>query len=109
MVNATGPWTDAVRRMEDPAAAPLLRPTAGAHVVVRRERLGHTHAISFTSPVDGRVMFVLPWGDFSYIGTTDTDFDGPPETVRASPADVRLPAALRQRALPARPPGDRRT
>jgi glycerol-3-phosphate dehydrogenase len=88
VVNATGPWADAVRRMEDPAAVPLLRPTAGTHVVVRRQRLGHTHGILFTSRVDGRVMFVLPWGDHSYIGTTDTDYDGPPEGVRASRADV---------------------
>jgi len=88
VVNATGPWTDAIRRVEDPAAIPLLRTTAGAHVVVRRERLGHTHAIIFTSRVDGRVMFVLPWGDYSYVGTTDTDYDGPPERVSASRAEV---------------------
>lgn len=73
VVNATGPWTDAVRRLDEPSAAPLLRPTKGSHVVVRRGRLGHTEALTLTSPLDGRVMFVLPWGDFSIIGTTDTD------------------------------------
>ncbi len=88
VVNATGPWSDAVRRLEDPASQPLLRLTSGAHVVVPRHRLGHTHGITFLSPIDGRVMFVLPWGDWSYVGTTDTDApDGstPPE---ATPADV---------------------
>lgn len=88
VVNATGPWTDAVRRMEDPAAPPMLRPTSGAHLVVRRDRLGHEHAILFTSRVDGRVMFVLPWGPWSHIGTTDTDHEGPPEAARASRADM---------------------
>jgi glycerol-3-phosphate dehydrogenase len=88
VVNATGPWADAMRRVEDPTATPLLRPTAGAHIVVRRERLGHTHAIIFTSRVDGRVMFVLPWGKYSHIGTTDTDYDGPPEQAKASRADI---------------------
>jgi glycerol-3-phosphate dehydrogenase len=39
--------------------------------------------------VDGRVMFVLPWGEFTYVGTTDTDFAGPPGEVRAEPEDVR--------------------
>jgi glycerol-3-phosphate dehydrogenase len=73
VVNATGPWTDAVRRLDEPSAARLLRPTKGAHAVVRRSRLGHTEALTLTSPLDGRVMFVLPWGDFSIIGTTDTD------------------------------------
>jgi glycerol-3-phosphate dehydrogenase len=88
VVNATGPWVDRLRRLEDPAAAPLLRPTKGVHLVVPRERLGHRGAITFTSPIDGRVMFILPWGDLSYIGTTDTDTTEPPDTVAATPDDV---------------------
>lgn len=88
VVNATGPWCDRLRRLEDPAAAPLLRPTKGAHVMVRRERIGNSAAITLTSPIDGRVMFVLPWGDFAYIGTTDTDSDESPDEVRATAEDV---------------------
>jgi glycerol-3-phosphate dehydrogenase len=65
VVNATGPWTDHVRRLEDAGAAPLVQPTKGVHVVVDRSRLDHRDAIAFTSPIDGRVMFVLPWGDLS--------------------------------------------
>jgi len=89
VVNATGPWTDQVRRLEDPGAAPLLRPTRGVHILFPRERVGHRHAITFTSPIDGRVMFVLPWGDFSYAGTTDTDSDESPEEVATTRDDVR--------------------
>jgi glycerol-3-phosphate dehydrogenase len=88
VVNATGPWTDELRRLEDPSARPLLRRTRGAHVMVRRERLGHTAGITLTSPIDGRVMFVLPWGAFSYIGTTDTDEPGPPEAATPTEADM---------------------
>jgi glycerol-3-phosphate dehydrogenase len=88
VVNATGPWCDRLRRLENPAAQPLLRPTKGVHLLVRRERLGHSDAITLTSPIDGRVMFVLPWGDFSYIGTTDTDTDESPDQVAASPDDI---------------------
>lgn len=88
VVNATGPWVDAVRQLDDPGAAPLLHPTKGTHVLVRRERLGHTHAVTFLSPVDGRVMFVLPAGDLSYIGTTDTEERGDPGDARASGADA---------------------
>ncbi len=88
VVNATGPWSDQLRRMEDPAAPPLLRPTKGVHVMVRRERLGHEAAVTLTSPIDGRVMFVLPWGDFSYIGTTDTDTTESPDEVHATAEDV---------------------
>lgn len=88
VVNATGPWTDALRRMEDPGAPPLLRLTRGAHVVVPRERVGHRHAITFLSPIDGRVMFILPWNDLSYIGTTDTDYTADPGAVAVTRDDV---------------------
>jgi glycerol-3-phosphate dehydrogenase len=88
VVNATGPWADEIRRLDDPAAERLLRLTKGAHVVVPRNRVGHTRAVTLTSPIDGRVMFVLPWGDLSYIGTTDTDEDTAPDDIRATGRDV---------------------
>ncbi|HEU5305609.1 MAG TPA: glycerol-3-phosphate dehydrogenase/oxidase [Gemmatimonadales bacterium] len=88
VVNATGPWADRVRRLEDAGAAPLLQPTKGVHVVVDRSRLDHREAIAFTSPIDGRVMFVLPWGDLTYIGTTDTDTTEPPDDLTVSPHDI---------------------
>ncbi len=88
VVNATGPWVDELRRLDDSRAAPLLRLTRGAHVAVPRTRLGNRHAVTLTSPLDGRVMFVLPWGDLSYIGTTDTDDDSGPDAVRVTGEDV---------------------
>lgn len=88
VVNATGPWSDALRRLDDPSAAPLLRPTKGAHVAVPRRRMSNEHAVTLLSQIDGRVMFVLPWGDLSYIGTTDTDADSSPDDMRVTSADV---------------------
>jgi glycerol-3-phosphate dehydrogenase len=88
VVNAGGPWVDALRRMDDPAAPPLLRPTKGAHVAVPRRRIANERAITLFSAIDGRVMFVLPWGDLSYIGTTDTDADASPDAVRVTADDV---------------------
>ncbi len=88
VVNAGGPWVDALRRLDDPAAAPLLRPTKGAHVAVPRKRIGNERAITLFSAIDGRVMFVLPWGELSYIGTTDTDADASPDAVRVTAEDV---------------------
>ena len=90
VVNACGPWVDGLRRLDEPSADALLRLTKGAHVAVPRKRLGNTHAITLTSPIDGRVMFVLPWGDAdqSYIGTTDTDEAVSPDDVRATAEDV---------------------
>lgn len=88
VLSAAGPWTDEVRKLADPLARPRLRPTKGVHILVRRARVGNEGAIIFRSPVDDRVMFVLPWGDFTYVGTTDTDFEGSPSDVRAEDADI---------------------
>jgi glycerol-3-phosphate dehydrogenase len=88
VLNATGPWSDQLRQMEDPSASPMLRLTRGTHVVVPRERVGHRHAITFLSPIDGRVMFILPWNDLTYIGTTDTDYTADPSAVAATRDDV---------------------
>jgi glycerol-3-phosphate dehydrogenase len=88
VVNAGGPWVDALRQMDDSAASPLLRLTKGAHVAVPRRRIGHERAVTLFSPIDGRVMFVLPWGELSYVGTTDTDADASPDAVRVTSDDV---------------------
>src|SRR5258706_351275 len=88
VVNATGPWSDTMRRLDDPQAAPILRLTKGAHVTVPRRRVANEHAVTLLSQLDGRVMFVLPWGDLAYIGTTDTDADSSPDALRITAADV---------------------
>ncbi len=88
VVNAAGPWADRVRTMEDAGAAPLLRPTKGIHIVVERSRLDHRDGIIFLSPIDGRVLFILPWRDLSYIGTTDTDTVESPDQLTVSPEEM---------------------
>jgi glycerol-3-phosphate dehydrogenase len=89
IVNATGPWLDRVRGLDDPDAVPVLRLTKGVHIVVPRERVGNTHAIVLRAPRDGRVMFAIPWDDQVLVGTTDTDYDAAPEAVAADADDVR--------------------
>ncbi|HLZ45972.1 MAG TPA: glycerol-3-phosphate dehydrogenase [Gemmatimonadales bacterium] len=88
VVNATGPWSDQLRRLDDPQAPAILRLTKGVHVTVPRRRLANEHAVTLLSQIDGRVMFVLPWDDLSYIGTTDTDADSSPDALRVTAADV---------------------
>jgi glycerol-3-phosphate dehydrogenase len=96
VVNATGPWTDRTLAMSRPSKAPLLRPTKGVHIVVPHSRLPLNHSIVCFHPSDGRVMFAIPWGDCTYLGTTDTDFEGDPADVAATAEDVRylIDAAL---------------
>lgn len=88
VVNATGPWTDSVLAMGDGPDKPLLRPTKGVHIVVPRDRLPVKHAVVCFHPEDGRVLFAIPWGDVTYLGTTDTDWSGDPGLVAADAADV---------------------
>jgi glycerol-3-phosphate dehydrogenase len=88
VVNASGPWADHVRHLDDAGAAPCLRPTKGVHIVVPRARLGNTHAVVMHSPRDKRVLFAIPWGEHDIVGTTDTDFSGSPDQVVADENDV---------------------
>lgn len=89
VVNATGPWTDRVIAMNPEFADKhMLRPTKGVHFVVKREVLPVTHAVVCFHPVDTRVLFALPWGDCTYVGTTDTDYSGDPAQAAATGEDI---------------------
>lgn len=89
VVNASGPWTDRVLAMSRPSTSHILRPTKGVHIVVDFAKLPLNHAVVCLHPHDGRLLFAIPWGDRTYIGTTDTDYDGDPADVAASGADVK--------------------
>jgi glycerol-3-phosphate dehydrogenase len=89
VVNATGPWTDQTMAMSQTlSTGSILRPTKGIHVVVERDKLPLTHAVVCFHPTDERVLFAIPWGDRTYLGTTDTDFEGDPGEVAATLEDV---------------------
>ena len=86
IVNATGPWLDEVRRLEDPAARPSIRLSKGVHVVVDG---GTDRSAALTIPHDKvRVSFAIPWEGKLLLGTTDTLHDGPPDAVEVTPEDV---------------------
>ncbi|GAA3462994.1 FAD-dependent oxidoreductase [Saccharothrix longispora] len=86
VVNATGPWLDALRRMEDPSAAPSVRLSKGAHLVLRTDTPWRA---AMTIPVDDvRVSFAIPWEGQLLLGTTDEAYEGDPADVRCSEADV---------------------
>jgi glycerol-3-phosphate dehydrogenase len=73
VVNATGPWTDELMPDE---RKPIIRPAKGVHIVIRRESIGNRSGLYVISPIDGRSVFILAHGDYTYIGTTDTDYHG---------------------------------
>jgi len=88
IVNAAGPWSDTIRRMDRPGAPAGVLGTKGVHLAVPAARVGNRGAVTLLSAVDGRVMFVLPAGAQTIIGTTDTPTTTVPDEVRASEADV---------------------
>ncbi|HLL02334.1 MAG TPA: glycerol-3-phosphate dehydrogenase [Myxococcaceae bacterium] len=88
LVNATGPWSDEIRKLDANRDAPSVRGSKGVHIAVPRERLGNREALTLLSPVDGRVMFVLPADTHAIIGTTESATRAHPAQVRASERDV---------------------
>ena len=72
VINATGAFCDALRKLDDPAAAPIIAPSQGIHVVLDRSFLPGETAIIVPRTSDGRVLFAIPWHDRTLIGTTDT-------------------------------------
>ncbi|MEX2151756.1 MAG: glycerol-3-phosphate dehydrogenase/oxidase [Gemmatimonadaceae bacterium] len=87
-VNATGPWSDAVRQLQGAPPTSKVQGSKGSHVALRRERVGNRDAVTLLHPRDGRVMFTLPAGANTIIGTTDTFTSVSPDEVRASESDV---------------------
>lgn len=100
VVNATGPWTDGVRRLENEHAAPAVLGSKGVHIAVPAARIGNRSAVTLLAP-DGRVMFVLPAGPCTIVGTTETATTESPDQVRATRADVDYLLASANRAFPA--------
>ena len=86
VVNATGPWIDSVRALEDPAAAPLGRLSKGVHLLLDLERPWSAALTIAHDPV--RVTFAYPWQGMLLVGTTDTLYEGDPSDVAVEPADV---------------------
>ena len=77
VVNATGIFTDEVRRMAEPAAEQMVSPSQGIHLVFEKSFLRANAAIMVPRTSDGRVLFAIPWHDHTVVGTTDTPIDAP--------------------------------
>jgi len=87
VVNAAGPWVDRVREQAGivERGRRITRTTKGVHAVLPRV----TERAVYHSARDGRMLLVIPWRDLSLVGTTDSDFEGDPDRVDATPDEVR--------------------
>jgi glycerol-3-phosphate dehydrogenase len=108
IVNATGAWCDATRRWlaaaltpGASAPTPLLRPSRGVHLYY--PALTRGHGLLLSAQADGRVFFVVPFGEWSLVGTTEVEVASPPPAEAFAPTleEVRYLRAELARALPA--------
>jgi len=95
VVNAAGVWADELRELEHPDAGDTIRPAKGIHITVPWEKVGNDIAVVIPVPKDKRSLFVVPWGrrpdgtfEHTYVGTTDTDYEGPLEDPPCTAEDV---------------------
>ena len=88
VVNAAGVWSDDVRALDEGRHPQTIRPAKGIHLTVPWSKVRCDIAAVIPVRSDGRSIFVVPWGDRVYIGTTDTDYDGPLENPVCTPGDV---------------------
>jgi glycerol-3-phosphate dehydrogenase len=75
VINATGIFTDTIRKMDNPDAASTLRPSQGSHIVLDKSFLPGDTAIMVPKTDDGRILFAIPWNDRIVVGTTDVPVD----------------------------------
>ncbi len=72
IINATGVFTDFVRKMDDMHCEEIITSSQGVHIVLEKEFLPGDSAIMVPSTDDGRVLFAVPWLNKILVGTTDT-------------------------------------
>lgn len=85
VVNAAGPWVDEVRKKDHSMNGKHLRLTKGVHIVIDQSVFPLRQAVYFDTP-DGRMVFAIPRAGKTYVGTTDTFYDG----------DARYPKPLKK-------------
>jgi glycerol-3-phosphate dehydrogenase len=98
VVNASGVWADEVRALDEGIHPQSLRPAKGIHITVPWRKLRNDIAAVIPVRHDGRSIFVVPWpapdgafggeDGFTYVGTTDTDYDGDLDDPQCTSEDV---------------------
>src|SRR5579862_7008214 len=98
IVNATGPWADlTLQSISKKTTRNRLRTTKGVHLVIPRL---NENGIILYSKSDKRLFFVIPWFNFTLIGTTDTDYSDNPARVRPDSSDIEYLLRETSRAIP---------
>lgn len=93
VVNATGPWADGLQHSHV-----KLRVTKGIHLVIDHARVPVPDTVVMTE--GKRILFAIPWGERTILGTTDTDYQGSAESVAANAEDIRYVLKITNQFFP---------
>jgi glycerol-3-phosphate dehydrogenase len=95
IVNAAGVWADEVRSLDEAVHPDSIRPAKGVHITVPWDKIRVDIAVIIPVRSDRRSLFLVPWGprpdgtfEHVYIGTTDTDYDGPLDDPQCNADDI---------------------
>jgi glycerol-3-phosphate dehydrogenase len=95
VVNAAGVWSDEIRSLDEAEHPDSIRPAKGVHITVPWDRIRIDIAVIIPVRADRRSLFLVPWGprpdgtfEHVYVGTTDTDYDGPLDDPQCTADDV---------------------
>ncbi len=99
VVSAAGPWVDKLRKMNETFKGKRLYLTKGVHLVFPREKLPLRQSVYFDVP-DGRMIFAIPRGRATYVGTTDTEYKGDLNRIVATQGDLDYLIDAVNRAFP---------
>ncbi len=100
VINAAGPWVDAVLDATGRSLQRRIGGTRGTHLVVDLNGRGPRHAVLASARSDGRPMFITPWLDHHIVGTTDVRDDDDPSNARAAAWEIDYLIAEATRLLP---------
>ena len=87
VISAAGPWVDELRSLNNSKKGKQLHLTKGVHLVFPYKKLPVRQSCYFDIP-DGRMMFAIPRGKVTYVGTTDTNYNDSKDNVRTDLADA---------------------
>jgi glycerol-3-phosphate dehydrogenase len=106
VVNAAGVWSDEIRSLDETEHPDSIRPAKGVHVTVPWDRIRIDIAVIIPVRADRRSLFLVPWGsrpdgtfEHVYVGTTDTDYDGPLDDPQCTADDVEYVLTALNQAL----------
>ncbi|MGE5161683.1 MAG: FAD-dependent oxidoreductase [Betaproteobacteria bacterium] len=88
--NAAGVWVDAIRRLADRSAPPLITVSRGSHIVLDRRFMPGESGLMIPKTPDGRVLFGIPWHGRLIVGTTDVPADGPAWDPKPSESEIEF-------------------